>query len=256
MRRVAVLAFGLIGLGSAAPAQELPAIERYALRAEWRWWRPTLDSEFSKGFGDRPGTLIDAKEVLGIPDRSTQQVKGTLRFGRTVKLRGSWTSLDYRGDQPVTRSFDFGDQTYAYNSRVVSTLKGAYYTGDVEIDFIKGPTGFVGVLIGAKLFDVDSLLVEPETNRRVVQSGRIPVPVLGLVGRTYYGRFSLEGELSGMTIGERGSCWELEVVGRVHVSDRLAGTAGYRRLRLRGQDERDFVRFEQSGLLFGVELSL
>ena len=61
-----------------------------------------------------------------------------------------------------------------------------------------------------------------------------------------------------MTIGSRGSVWELDLSSRFHLSDRLAVMGGYHRLRMRGEptEGRDFVEVKLSGLTFGLELSI
>ena len=79
----------------------------------------------------------------------------------------------------------------------------------------------------------------------------------GISGRTYYGKhLSFEGELGGGTIGDRGKAWIVCMTARFHVSDRLAAVGGYRRISLRGHDDRDFLDVKLSGWLFGGELSL
>jgi hypothetical protein len=142
------------------------------------------------------------------------------------------------------------------NSRVITSLKGAYYSGEYEWDFVKRPSGFVGLLVGAKVFDLDAVLVAPVQGLREADTLRLPIPVLGLAARTYYGRLSVHGEVSGLTIGKRGYLYEVDVAVRVHISDRLGLGGGYRRLSLKGEDEPDLVKVQTGGWHFGAELSL
>jgi hypothetical protein len=246
----------LFALPASGIAQTLPGPERYHLRVEYREWRPSLDGQIQKGFGEAEGTLLDLMTGLGVQDKRTYDVDATLKFSPGFKLRGSITPLDYKGDKLAEFTFSFGDVTYPRNTRVVTTVKGHYYTGAFEWDFVKRPEGFFGVFLGAKIFDVDAVVVDADQNQRVVQTGRLPIPVLGVAGRYYVSHLSLEGEFSGLTIGDRGHVWELDVSARYHLSDRLAVQGGYRRITLEGKNDRDFVSFRLGGWTFGVELSL
>jgi len=244
-------------LSMAATAQELPPSERYHLRGEYWRWSVDLQSQLQKGFGSEMGTLIDGKDVLGVAGTDSTVVRGTIRFSDSFKLRGSWTQMDYRGDQDTPETFTFGDQTFFRGDRVVTAVKGNLYTADIEYDFVKRREGFFGLYLGAVALDADSVLVAPNAGKQVAQTGKFPVPIVGLNGRTYYGRrFSFEGEVAGGTIGSKGKVWVLSLTGRLHLSDRLAFVGGYRRIHMRGHDDRDSVDITLSGWLFGGELSL
>ena len=246
----------LFALPASGVAQTLPGPERYHLRVEYREWRPSLDGQIQKGFGEAEGTRLDLMTNLGVQNKRTYDVDATLKFSQGFKLRGSITPLDYKGDTTTQFTFSFGDTTYSRGTRVATTIKGHYYTGAFEWDFVKRPEGFFGVFLGAKVFDVDAVVLDTDQSQRVVQTGRLPIPVLGIAGRYYVGHLSLEGEFSGLTIGDRGQLWELDTSARYHLSDRLAVQGGYRRISLEGKDQRDLVSFRIGGWTFGVELSL
>lgn len=247
----------LVLVSVAAAAQELPSSERYHLRGEYWRWSVNLQSQFQKGFGSEMGTLIDGKDVLGLAGADSNAVRGTIRFTDSFKLRGSWTQMDYRGNQDTPETFTFGDKTFFRGDNILTTVKGTLYTADLEYDFVKRREGFFGLYLGAVVLDADSVIVAPNAGKRVTQTGKFPVPLVGLNGRTYYGRrFSFEGEGGWGTIGSKGKVWVLSLTGRLHLSDRLAFVGGYRRIHMRGHDERDSVDVTLSGWLFGGELSL
>ena len=259
MKRAYVVgALALLQLVAPASAQEnLPSAEQYSLRVEYLWWSPQPSGEIQKGLGDTLGTVLNVHEDLAVEGGSANDLRGVIRLGQAWKLRGSWTPLDFAGDalttQPTGR---YGTVTFQYGDRLVSSLKGNYFTGELAWDFLRRPSGFLGLLVGVKYFDVDTLVLNADTSERVVETQKLPVPVLGLAGRTYFSRLSLEAEFSGITAGSRGSVWELLFVLRVHVSDRLAGSGGYRWLKLRGEDERDLLELNLGAWTFGVEISL
>jgi hypothetical protein len=234
----------------------LPPQETYHLRAEyWKWW-PSLDSQIQKGFGDTQGTLLDLRNDLGLPDKSTWGVRGTLKFSAGFKLRGDYTPFDYLGTVNPSANFNFGASTYRVGNPVTTTIKGSAYTGALEWDFVRTRQGFLGAFLGGKYLTVDAGLVAPTQNQRELESASIPVPILGLMGRLYQGHFSVEGEFSGFTIGDRGHLYELGISARLHLSDHLAVSGGYHRLSIEGRNSRDYVNFDMSGWTFGGELSL
>jgi hypothetical protein len=251
--------FAVLALAAAtAPAQEaLPAAEQYHVRLEYLWWSPQPTGQLQKGFSDRKGTLLDAEADLGLQQSTANMLRGVLRLGTSWKLRGSWSHVDFRGDVQVARRFEYGTVVVAPGDNVQTSIKGNYGTVDLEWDFLKRPQGFAGLLLGAKIVDVDTLLLNVDAQDRVAETQRLPIPVLGIAGRLYLGRwFSIEGEFSGLTIGDRGHVWEWLATGRVHVSRRLAATGGYHSITLEGRNDRDYLNLELSQWTFGVEISL
>jgi hypothetical protein len=242
-----------------ASGQSLPSPENYKLRVEGFTWGTSLDGQIQKGFGASAGTLLDIKEDLAVEDERTYGADGSIQLKAGWKLRGSYAKIDYTGDAAARQNFAFGQDQYFVGDRVVTSVQGRYYTAALEWDFVKKPQGYLGVFVGAKILDGDFVLVSPGTSKRDVESGVGALPVVGVSTRLYSGRrFSAQTEYSGLTIGSRGSVWELDLSARFHLSDRLALMGGYHRLRLRGEPTkgRDFVEVKLSGVRFGLELSL
>ncbi|HUG53140.1 MAG TPA: hypothetical protein VMR21_06045 [Vicinamibacteria bacterium] len=255
----AAVVAALSWVGSPGQAQDLstlPGAEQYGLRLQYREYRPSLTGEAQKGSGDRDGTVVDMVDDLGIADARTFDARGAIQFKRGWKLRGSYTPLDYQGDVEAQRAFNYGDTRYARFDRVVTRIKGSYFSADLEWDFVKGRHGFLGLIVGAKVFDIDANVLDASINAREVDTVLAPIPVVGLATRLYAGRLSFEGELAGMSAGSRGSAIEAEGSMRIHLSDRLAAMGGYRYLSLDGRDGSDQVKLKLGGWQFGVEISL
>jgi hypothetical protein len=259
--RVALLApaasLVLAGAATASAQSTVPLPEQYRLRVEYLWWKPPLSGEVQKGVSGLDGTLLDVESDLGIEKAKANDLRGSLRLGSAWKLRGSWTPLDFGGDVLASQSFVYGTTLVLPGQQVVTSLKGNYFTGDLEWDFVRNSGGFLGLTFGVKYFDVDVLLLNADTASRVAETERLPIPVVGLSGRTYVSRrLSLEGEVSGLTLGNRGHVWEIFLAARVHLSERLAGTAGWRKVVIEGRDAPDFFNLSLGQWTYGVELSL
>jgi hypothetical protein len=243
-------------LAATAGAQEGAPSESYGLRLQYREFRPTLGGTVQKGFEERAGTVVDVVEDLAIGDERTFDVRATIQFKPGWKIRGSYTPFDYNGDTEVDPAFNYGETRYARFENVVSSMKGAYYSADLEWDFVTGSHGFLGAVVGAKMMDVDAALVNTSINVRELDTITAVVPALGLAGRFYAGRVSFEGEVAGLSIGSQGSVLDSEFSVRIHISDRLAAMGGYRYLKMRGQDSLGVVDVKLKGWEFGLEISL
>lgn len=252
---VRVLAVGslVVCAPGLARSQDVAPPEHYRLRLEYVRWLASIDAQVKKG---TPGTEIDVKDVLGVEDRDVNEFRAVLRLGGRQKLRGSYASLDYDGDVILDQAFIFDGTFFRRDDRTVTSLKGALWTAEFEFDVLQNSAGHLGLLLGVKYLDVDSVIVQPEVGRRETGTQRAPVPVLGATGRLYAGRISLSAEISGLTIGQRGTLYDVEGQARFHITDRLAIGGGYRLLSVRGEDGDDFIRMRNDGLRFGVELSL
>jgi hypothetical protein len=253
--QMAVLALALMaGTASAQDPDIRPPAERYRLRLHYNTSRPELTGDTRKGTAD--ADFIDFNDDLGFEDERMFDARAIIQFRKGKKLRASYTPLDYSGDQDAPKTFTYGDTRYERFTRVRSSAKGGYYSADIQWDFVQRPWGFLGLIVGAKAIDVDVNIVDVADNVREVDTYRYPIPVAGLAGRAYSQKFSLEGEISGLTVGDRGHMYDAHGTVRFHVSDRLAVQAGYRLLRLTGKDGDDELNLRMKGWQYGIELSL
>jgi hypothetical protein len=256
-RAAAVLLLAASASAVEAADNVLPPPEHYRLRVEYRDFHPELTGEVQKGANGEQGTLIDVKKDLGLTDRRTFEVRGAIQLKAGHKIRLSYTRLSYEDNvAEAHRSFTFDDTRFDRFSPLTTRLNGAFYTAEYEWDLVKGSRGFLGALIGAKVVDVDWLILSAPDAKRETDTTRALAPVIGAASRVYVGRVSLEGELSGLTIGDRGTVYEAQASARVHVSDRLAVQGGYRMLKIKAKDGLDLGDLRLGGFQFGVELSL
>ena len=239
--------------GSSAPY----GTEQYRLRFEILTGTPALTGTIQKGFGEEAGDVIDVVNDLGVGGERQWIYRGALRLSQKVKLRGGYTPLEFEGSKKIERNLQFGDEYFYNGTQVDTSVAGSLYTADIEIDFLKSEKGYAGLLIGARIFDVSSLIAAPESNQRVTQAATAPVPVIGATGRYYLGRrVSVEGEFAGMTIGSRGTVYDLGLSVHLHFSDRMAASVAYRKIKFRGENDRDSGDLRITGWNFGLELSL
>jgi hypothetical protein len=244
----------LLAVPRVGGAQELAPPEHYVLRVEYVRWLPSVSGEVQKSEFEE--NRVDIAEDLGVEQKDVNEFKAALRLGGRHKLRGAYSRLDLDGDVVLSRAFVFDGTFYRVDERTLTGLKGTLWSGDYQLDVVRGSWGFLGLLIGARFLDVDAVIVQPESGRRETGTLRAPVPVLGASGRLYAGRLSLSAEISGLTIGSRGTLYDAEGYARYHVTEKLAVGGGYRLLSVRGEDDAEFIHIRQHGARLSVELSL
>jgi hypothetical protein len=237
-------------------AQEVPSPEAYRLRGEYEQWYPNVAGLVLNGTSTQPGTELDLKNDLGVQDKKTFQIAGALQFHPGHKLWGSYTRLDYNGDANAQRDYTFGHTTYAFGTHVLSTLRGSSSSAGYEWDFVRAPTGYLGLVLGAKLLSIDGSLVAPDLSLREDKTFKATLPVLGLAGSAYVGKMSFSGEASGFTLGKRGNLYELAGMAHFHLSDRLAIGAGYRFLHAKSEVDFERVQVKMSGWQFAAQISI
>ena len=178
--------------------EQLAPEERFILRVEYLWWSPQPQGELQKGLGEFDGTLLDVQSDLGMESQGGNSVRGAIRFGRSWKLVGGWTPLDYRGDQGAQQPFVYGTLVARVGDRIITAFKGNLISTALEWDFVANSGGYLGALAGVKYFDVDTVMVNAGTSSRVAETETLPIPVLGLAGRGHFPDwFSFQGELAG-----------------------------------------------------------
>jgi hypothetical protein len=247
----------LVLLGGSAFAQDpdvRPAAERYGLRLHYNTSVPDLSGDTRKGTED--SNFVDFNEDLGFQNERIFDARAIIQFKRGKKIRFGYTPLDYSGDQDAPKTFTYGDTRFERFTRVHSSAKGGYLSADIQWDFVQKPWGFVGLIVGAQAIDVDVNVVDVADNVREVDTYRYPVPVAGIALRAYSGKFSFEGEISGLSVGDRGNVFDTHGMVRFHVSDRLALQGGYRLLRITGNEGNAELNLRLQGWLYGLELSL
>jgi hypothetical protein len=244
----------LSGASFSAAQSSLPSAEQYTVRVEYRRWHANLEGAFRQGL---LGTTIDPVADLGVPaDEKTREIHGALQVAAGHKLRVGYIKLGYAGDTVVDRTLVYSGTVFPINTRVVTSLKGGYWSAGYEFDFLERDTGYLGVVLGGRLLDVDSILVAPDAGIQEAVSTKSVAPTLSLAGRVYASKISLGGEIGGLYLGDRGYLLDADASARLHFSDRAALQVGYRYIKARGElDAEDFLEVKLSGLTYGIEVS-
>jgi hypothetical protein len=217
------LAFAIISAGGAS-GQPMGFGEGNRFEFETRRWRPDLESELQMG-GDE---LISPIEDLGVSDLRDNEYRGFLRFGRWVKVRGSYIKFKYQGAKAVEKDIDFAGVTFLEGTEVTTSMQLEHLYAGAEVDILLLKEGLLAVIVDLARTDVQPILssAEAEADGGMI---RVQLLTLGLKGRIYLTpALALSAEFSGMKRGSVITDMEASVI--YNMSRNFGISAGYRNL--------------------------
>ncbi len=107
-RRGLLVALVIFTASRASGQQQLGLGETSRVEFEIRRWRATLESELQV----RGGEPISPTADLGVSDIKDNEYRGFVRFGRWVKVRGSYVRFKYQGTKTLEQDITFLDVTF------------------------------------------------------------------------------------------------------------------------------------------------
>jgi hypothetical protein len=226
LRRGLWVALVVFSVGQAYGQQQLGLGETSRFEFEIRRWRPSLESELQFG-GNEP---ISPSEDLGVSDLRDNEYRGFLRFGRWVKVRGSYIRFKYQGLKTVEKDIDFAGVTFPEGTEIATSMQLEHLYAGAEVDILLLKEGLLAVVVDLARTDVKPILSSGSASAEV-DGGMIRVQLLtlGLKGRVYLTRaLALSAEFSGMKRGSLITDLEADVI--YNLSPNVGVSAGYRNL--------------------------
>lgn len=246
----------LATLALAAPPVAAQGVWNARVELEARYWTPDLTSTVRVAEGG-VGTDIDLVDDLGMGDEGFLEGRLSWRPTPRSKIRLAWVPLSYSGDRVVSRTLEFGGETFRVNTRVVSDLDIEYarlgwawqFIGTKDGNFLLGP------VLEAKAFRVEASLAAPEFILPLSASETFEevFPAGGLMLDARLGRRALLfAEATIMPANEFGELLDWEVGVKFRPVGGLLLTAGYRALEADAEDDDDRLDLDISGAFFGL----
>jgi len=249
MRRTCcgLLVIGLFLFATAEPAASARFVEVWG---EFRYWRPTLESEIVASTAALAGTPLDLVSNLGL-DEEQNAFEGRvgLTFFRRHKLRIGYLPLSFKGDRTITQSINFDGQTFSASARVLTDLDLKILRGGYGFDFFKTPVASLGILFEVHYFDGTARLRSSTGTPDETVDFQLPVPVLGLAFRAYpiTRILSVGAEVVGVSFGSRGHYLDGEASLTFSPWPFVELTGGYRVIDLHGEEGDDTLDLRLHG---------
>ena len=194
--------------GAAAPrSRRPPPAEKYGLRLQYREFRPSLTGDVQKGFEDREGSVVDVdgrargRRRAHLRRARHHPVQAGLEDARVLHARSTTD-----GDTEVAAAFNYGETRFARFDRVVTLAEGRLLQRRPRMGLREGAAR----VPRASSSEPSSSTWTPPSSTSPSTRGSWtrsppPMPAIGVAGRLYAGRVSLEGEVAGSQHRQPGS---------------------------------------------------
>ena len=193
---------------------------------------PSFDTKISlDGDNGRVGTLMDMEHLLGLDDTITTPIADILwRITDRHRLLFSYFNLDRDGTRNLSRSINFGDQTYTVGTDVRSSLDISIYRVGYDYSFINDGRKEFGLGLAVDLMPIEAS-IQAAGLAAEREDMLLAVPTLGL--HTAYGiskKLALIGRFNGIYFDfdiSSGSVLNPVAILEYNASESLSVGAGY-----------------------------
>jgi hypothetical protein len=164
------------------PALASPIIDHFALSALYLWGQVDTSGRIDAGTG-AAGTSLDAERDLGVTRRAYQpRIELMFRLEERNRLRVDFFDLRRNGAQPLARTLQIGDQTFAAGQTVQSTLEWRQMDLTYSYSLLRSARYELGAGLGVHLLEARAIAQLPGTPQRADYSQAGPFATLALDG--------------------------------------------------------------------------
>lgn len=203
------------------------------------YWMPSLDAEVKSSELSLVGTTVDLVDDLGLDDsESIPALTASIDFPLFPEILVSYFAVDSSASKVITKQIAYKGTTYNVSSYVSSAYDITHFEALLNFGLLKTETADLGILLGAKYFEIETTL----TSAGVTQTESVegPVPVIGIKGGVGLpGKFRVEGIGRGIVLEVAdvdASIFDIDLGLHYDFSRFLRASAGYRYLAIDAED--------------------
>ena len=182
------------GLAAAGMAATVPALAQQAgwtshpaLQDRWAFqlgvYSPKVNTTFRlNGSGGLVGTEVNAEEDLGLRERNDMPAfLASVRLGERWKVEFEYLSLERENARSLSRTINWGDNTYTFGTTVNSSFNTEIYRLSVGYSFVKDVQKEFGAVLGLHATDI---LARVAAGSVGADEGDVlaPLPTIGIYG--------------------------------------------------------------------------
>jgi len=224
---------------------------------------PSFDTKISlDGDGGRVGTLMDMEHLLGLDDTITTPIADIQwRINERHRLLFSYLNLDRDETKNLSRSINFGDQTYMASTNVKSQLDISVYRMGYDYSLFNDGNRELGLGLAVDLMPVEAS-IQAAGLATETEDILLVVPTLGV--HAAYGiskKLALIGRFNGVYFDfdtSSGSVLNPVVILEYNASEKVSVGAGYVYYRIDVEADRSgfdgTIDFEYHGPLVYMKL--
>jgi len=199
--QIVVVVMG-VGYSCLAVAQASSWSVHPALEDRWMFqlgaFFPKVDTTARlNGTGGVIGTEISFEDDLGLSDRKSMgSFLASVRLGERWRIEGEYYSLSRSGTRTISRTINWGDQSFAVNTAVASTFDTDIYRLSGGYAFVKDKQAELGVSLGLHVTDIAASLVGSGGAIGQAADTLAPLPTIGVYGAYAFSpRWLLSGRI-------------------------------------------------------------
>jgi hypothetical protein len=149
------------------------------------------------GTGGVIGTEVSFEDDLGLSDRKSMgSFLASVRLGERWRIEGEYYSLSRGGTRTISRTINWGDQSFAANTTIGSTFDTDIYRLSGGYSFVKDKQKEFGVSLGLHVTDIAASLVGAGGLVGQAADTLAPLPTIGVYGAYAFSpRWVLSGRI-------------------------------------------------------------
>lgn len=209
--------------------------ENYHVEFSVNFWSPDPNFVVSADGLGVLGTTIDARADLGIQTKQTYDFRLVLRPATRHKFRFLYLPLTYTSTATLNATVDFKGRQYPVSAVVGTDLQWKTYRLGYEYDFLSHRSGFLGVILEAKITEAQIQLNSAIGNE--FAKAQAPIPAFGVIGRIYLAPgFSVTGEYTFFKLPSSvfkdidAHYTEYDIFAAFNFTNNVGAQAGYRKI--------------------------
>jgi hypothetical protein len=168
-------ASAVVGTNQSAASTPSPITDRFAIQAAW--WRASVstDARIDDTAGGTTGTPFSAEQDFGMPDSlSRGHVEFMVRLKQRGKLRFDMLDLARKGSVFLTRTINYGNQTYVLGERVNSQFNWRALNFSWTYELLHNDRFEAGLGLGLHLIQAEAVASVPTRTSRESFDGAGP----------------------------------------------------------------------------------
>ncbi len=203
------------------------------------YWMPSVDAEVKSSELSLVGTQIDLVDDLGLDDsESIPALTASIDLPLFPEILVGYFTVDSSASKIINKQIVYKGTTYNMSANVISSYDITHFEALLNFGLLKSETADLGLLVGAKYFEIETTL----TSAGITQTESVegPVPVLGVKGGVGLpGKFRVEGIGRGIVleVGDvDASLFDIDLGVHYDVNKFLRASVGYRYFSIDAED--------------------
>jgi len=240
LKNTSLLIIFLIGIMAISSANVYAEAANTLVSIRADYWMPSLDAEVMSSELSLVGTQVDLVDDLGLDDsENIPALTASIDLPLFPEILVGYFAVDSSATKEITRDIVYKGVTY---TGLVDTVASSYdithFEALLNFGLIKTEMADLGLLVGAKYFEIETTLSNGVATQTESVEG--PVPVVGVKGGVGLpGKFRIEGIGRGMVleVGDvDASLFDIDLGVHYDLNKFLRASVGYRYFAIDAED--------------------